>query len=98
MPNFNEGTPLDPQANIDDGLSPADREIVEFFEMMEMKYALHGTELSWAQMSGLVRTLLNVDLHPVDTAQFCKKAGALLQDLGQDMEEIAHEVKTKHCH
>lgn len=96
MPNFNEGTPLDPQTPSLDELSPVDREVLEFFEMLEMKYALHGTDLPWSVMGGLVRQL-NRKLHPVDSANFCEKAGALLKDMAADMAEIANDAK-KCCH
>jgi len=95
MQNFNEGTPHGPHSP-EDGLSPLDREILEFFEEMEMKYGLYGPDLPWAVTGALVR-YLNRNLHPVDTAEFCEKAGSLLKDMGADMAEIAKGQKQR-CH
>lgn len=95
MYNFNERTPLNPQSP-EDGLSAVDREVLEFFGKLELEHGLTGLDLPWDVLSGLTR-YMNRNLHPVDTAEFCNKAGNVLKDMGSDMAEIATDAK-KQCH
>lgn len=91
------GASDNPQPPVDDGLSLIDREILEFFETMELKYGLRELDLPWDILRGLTRHMSR-NLHPVLVAEYCSKAASILTEISADYESIATDAKTKRYH
>lgn len=95
MQYFDEGASSDPQSP-NQTHSALDQEIDESLCKIALEYRLKELDLPWAITGVLVR-YLSRRVHPIQTAEFCDKAGDLLKEMSDDFGEIAVEVQRR-CH